>query len=184
MAPMVVMPMAMMPMAVAVIHLYQQVALGRCGFGNGGLRRDGRCRGRSKQRCHSYDGCGQGHLRQHSFPLRDMASSSHAFDPQPFVHVDPELSRNARFIRYSPPTVCSHVEKKKKAGTRWEAGLFVARRDASAGVPRDAPAVAPAAPAPAGGAFTAPGPATAILYGFHQAGVATRDFWDGRERCR
>jgi len=54
-----------MPMAMAAMHLYEQVALGHCGFGNGGLRRDGCGGGRSKQRCHSYDGCCQGHLRQH-----------------------------------------------------------------------------------------------------------------------
>ena len=67
MAVVMVMPMAVMPVTAPVIHLYQQVALGRCGFGNGGLRCDGRRGGRSKQRGHSYDGCGQGHLRQHVF---------------------------------------------------------------------------------------------------------------------
>ena len=56
-----------MPMAVAAMHLYQQVAIGHCGFGNGGLRRDGRRGGRSKQRGHSYNGCCQGHL--HGFYL-------------------------------------------------------------------------------------------------------------------
>jgi len=69
---MAVMPMAvaaMMPMTVAAMHLYQQVAFGRCGFVNGRLRRDGCRGGRSKQRCHSYDGCCQGHLRQHGFYL-------------------------------------------------------------------------------------------------------------------
>ena len=38
-----------MPMAMAVMHLYEQVALGHCGFGNGGLRRDGCRGGRSEQ---------------------------------------------------------------------------------------------------------------------------------------
>jgi hypothetical protein len=66
-----------MPMAVAaMIDLHQQVALGCCRFGKGGLRRDGGRRGRSKQRCRSYDGCCQGHLHQHGFNLILALASS------------------------------------------------------------------------------------------------------------
>jgi hypothetical protein len=92
-----------MPMAVAaVVHLRQQAAFGHCGFGNGGLRRDGCRGGRTKQRGHSNDGCCQGHLRQHGYTFPCLASSG-VPDPQPIVHPDPELNCNGRFIRHSRP---------------------------------------------------------------------------------
>jgi len=91
-----------MPMAVAAMHLHQQIAFGHCGFGNGGLRRDG-CRvGRSEQRGHSDDGRRQCHLRQHGYTFPCLASSG-VPDPQPIVHADPELSCNGQFIRHSRP---------------------------------------------------------------------------------